>query len=179
MIEQMNFFLIPMTHWFCVFRMPEMAIVNMLAMYSMNYNTKNRPVYNLLNLMNGIITYVMGYTYFLRGSPSSGVYSFFLGILCIISASQDSLSMILDDWNSRFRVPPQKIVEPVESDAEEDSSSAEEEEQVAPEPPAEEESIPERTDSVVAPIYRAADWAPIYREETLSQTEETSHPKTE
>ena len=178
MIEQMNFFLIPMTHWFCVFRMPEMAIVNMLAMYSMNYNTKNRPVYNLLNLMNGIITYVMGYTYFLRGSPSSGVYSFFLGILCIICASQDSLSMILDDWNSRFRVPPQKVVEPVESDTEEESSSGEEE-QVAPEPPAEEESIPERTDSVVAPIYRAADWAPIYKEEMPTQTEETSHPKTE
>jgi hypothetical protein len=174
-VQRVNFVLIPLTHWFCFFRMPEMAIVNMLALYSMNYNTKNKSFYVTLNLLNGIITYIMGYTHFLRNAPSSGVYSFVLGVACMTAASQHTLSSILADWNSNFRIrtPPQKVVESEEEEFEDE----EEEEEVTPAPaPAE------------PPIYRAPEWAPIYKEELPSQPveevetpsqDESGRPKTD
>lgn len=167
----LNGFLITMTHYFSAFRMPELAIANILALMVLNHQ---HPNVNEYIVVNGTLTYLMGYTYFLQGRPSSGVYMFLLGVLCIGSVLAGKFQYLVEDWNLRFRVSKEVNVE---SDSEEDEDDV----QAGEEKPA---SWP--------PIYQPADWAPIYptivptpesmappvednESETESQTDENTH----
>ncbi len=120
----LNGFLITMTHYFSAFRMPELAIANILALMVLNHQ---HPNVNEYIVVNGTLTYLMGYTYFLQGRPSSGVYMFLLGVLCIGSVLAGKFQYLMEDWNLRFRVSKEVTIE---SDSEEESVEESEEEQV-------------------------------------------------
>ena len=111
--DKINALLIPMTHYFSVARMPELAMANILALTTMNLPNQ-RDKYFLL--MNGIFTYLMGYTFFIEQKPSSGVYMFLLGLVCMGRSVAGQLQMFLDDWNERFRVRKEVVYD--ESDDE-------------------------------------------------------------
>jgi hypothetical protein len=129
--DKINTVLIIMTHYFAAFRMPELAIINVLALVTMNFQN-HREKYHLL--MNGIFTYLMGYTYFLEQTPSSGVYMFLLGILCMGTSIRAHLQTIAEDWNSRFCIQKEEapILEQEEQEEEEEQEEQEEEQEEPP-----------------------------------------------
>lgn len=147
--------------------MPELAISSIMSLYSLNYNTKNKAMYTTLNLLNGMFTYATGYTYFLRDSPSSGVYVFLLGLTCIAAASGEFLFQVAQEWDSRFRiVTPQKKVLSFSEDEDSTGETTEEETfQEEEDTPQEEESIQEESTQTF-----------VDSPEPIS---EVDHPKTE
>lgn len=121
--DNVNAVLIPLTHYFTVMRLPDLAIANILALVMLNM-TGQRDKYFLM--VNGIFTYLMGYIYFFEQRQSSGVYMFLLGAVCIGTSVADTLRTIYQDWNERFRI--QKEVE-YESESEENEEEDEEEDE--------------------------------------------------
>jgi len=124
--DNVNAVLIPLTHYFTVMRLPDLAIANILALVMLNM-TGQRDKYFIM--VNGIFTYLMGYIYFFEQRQSSGVYMFLLGAVCMGTSVADTLRTIYQDWNQRFRI--QKEVEydesESESESEEDGEEGEEE----------------------------------------------------
>lgn len=124
--DSVNTILLSMTHYFNVSRMPELAIANILALMMMNFPSQNKHQYAILN---GTFTYLMGYTFFLQSNPSSGVYMFLLGVLCIGTGVADKFQEILEDWNDRFRVQKE-----IQEDDDDDDDADEADEAEAPNP---------------------------------------------
>jgi hypothetical protein len=159
--DTMNTILFSLTHYFNVCRMPELAIANILALMTMNYESTNRGRNVILN---ATFTYLMGYPFFLEGKPSHGVYMFMLGIICIVSTLSESFREIMDDWNNRFRQQNYQEVESV--DFEEDSLDETQTEEMESE-----ETQPEEIPSVEP--------NPPTNEESLAPPVEEEHPKTD
>jgi hypothetical protein len=159
--DTMNTILFSLTHYFNVCRMPELAIANILALMTMNYESNNRGRNVILN---ATFTYLMGYPFFLEGKPSHGVYMFMLGIICIVSTLSESFREIMDDWNNRFRQQNYQEVESV--DFEEDSLDETQTEEMESE-----ETQPEEIPSVEP--------NPPTNEESLAPPVEEEHPKTD
>ena len=182
--DTMNTILFSLTHYFNVCRMPELAIANILALMTMNYESNNRGRNVILN---ATFTYLMGYPFFLEGKPSHGVYMFMLGIICIVSTLSESFREIMDDWNNRFRLEKQAQYHPdVEEDSlDEDSSDEDAGTEMAPElpnPTTNEESpataaeSPATAEESLAPPVES----PATVEESLAPpVEEEGHPKTD
>lgn len=164
--DTMNTILFSLTHYFNVCRMPELAIANILALMTMNYESNNRSRNVILN---ATFTYLMGYPFFLEGKPSHGVYMFMLGIICIVSTLSESFREIMDDWNNRFRQQKYQEVETV--DFEDDSLDETQTEEMESEETQPEETQPEEIPSVEP--------NPPTNEESLAPPVEEEHPKTD
>ncbi len=175
--DTMNMILFSLTHYFNVCRMPELAIANILALMTMNYESNNRGRNVILN---ATFTYLMGYPFFLEGKPSHGVYMFMLGIICIVSTLSESFREIMDDWNNRFRLEKQAQYHPdVEEDSlDEDSSDEDAGTEMAP-------NLPNPTTNEESPVppvesLATAEESPVTAEESLAPpVEEVGHPKTD
>ncbi len=170
--DTMNTILLSLTHYFNVCRMPELAIANILALMTMNYESNNRARSTILN---ATFTYLMGYPFFLEGKPTQGVYMFLLGVLCILSTLSLSFSEILEDWNARFRLTKQEEntgVNVEEDSLEEDSS---EDEAQHPNPT----SASSDADAICQPYEVVASSEQTVTDSLAPAPEEEGHSKTE
>lgn len=179
--DTMNTILFSLTHYFNVCRMPELAIANILALMTMNYESNNRGRNVILN---ATFTYLMGYPFFLEGKPSHGVYMFLLGIVCIVSTLSESFSEIMQDWNGRFRKQKYEEVQELDEDFEEDSLDETQPEDTQPEDTQPEDTQPEDTqpeemqsDNTQPEEIPTTQPNPPTNEESLAPPVEDEHPK--
>lgn len=147
-----NIHLVAFSFLFTNLRLNDLALANTFTLLFLNSNTERKEAHIFGLFANGLVTFILGYPYFLTQNKNHGVYMCLLGSLTMAYSALLHTRQILEHYKKDFQAQDEdgEVEEEVAEQAEAESMSesdadAEDEEDYSDMPPL----IPvRRTDSI-------------------------------